>query len=173
VRSGQVASTLTGQVIFSTLLLVVTCPSFAFPVPPPILNRPAQQSGQVQNSQSGVQAAQTAAQQQDESSSSDSGAQAIQEDQPSQSGQNEVQNDSQSDGPTFEGCGLNRDAAIMKAELLMTQALGDKTVSGHRTLNNDQYARTVTENSTMLINGPVNVRAEWGGNGRVCVRIAQ
>ena len=147
-------------VFLAWLLITATRAVFSFPlVPPPILNRPVQyQPGQVQNSQSGVQAAQS--EQTDQSGVSSN-----------QTSQNEGQSDFQGDSPTFEGCGLNRDAAIMKAELLMTQALGEKTVSGHRTLNNDQYARTVTENSTMLTNRPVNVLEQWGGSGRVCVRI--
>ncbi len=150
-------------VFLAWLLITATRAVFSFPlVPPPILNRPVQyQPGQVQNSQSGVQAAQS--EQTDQSGESFNG---DPDNQPVKTNQT-----SQGDSPTFDGCGLNRDAAIMKAELLMTQALGDKTVSGHRTLNNDQYARTVTENSTMLTNRPVTVLEQWGGSGRVCVRI--
>jgi hypothetical protein len=147
-RASQIIATKSGQAVVSALLLAVVCPSIAFLVPPPILNRPVQpQYAPVQNSQNGVQAAQS-------------------ESQATQPDQNEAHDQ------TFEGCGLNRDAAIMKAELLMTQALGEKTVSGHRTLNNDQYTRTVTENSTLLTNRPVTILEQWGGSGRVCVRIA-
>ncbi len=159
-RASQIIATKSGQAFISVLLFAVVCPSIAFLVPPPILSRPVQpQPGQVQNSQSVVQAAQS--EQADQSGESSN-----------QTSQNEGQSDFQGDSPTFEGCGLNRDAAIMKAELLMTQALGNKTVSGHRTLNNDQYARTVTENSTMLTNRPVNVLKQWSSSGRVCVRIS-
>ncbi|QKE37360.1 hypothetical protein [Ferrovum myxofaciens] len=155
----------TGRLFLCVVLFTAVRPSFAFPVPPPLLARPSQPQQPSALTQTELQAIQ------DQAQSGQEPDQAQQE----QAGGSGSQSD-QSDAQTFEGCGLNRDAALMKAELLMTQARGDTVVSGHQTLrtmnNNDQYNRSITENTTMLTNGHANILAEWGGSGRVCVRIA-
>ena len=136
--------------------LIVSGTALSFPaIPPPLLNRPVQPAPPALTPAQ-LQALQAQAGNSPENSQD-------QQDQTSQA----------STGQTFEGCGLNRDAAIMKAEVMMTQAQGDITASGRESLNNDQYSRTTTENLTMTTNGPVKVISEQVvAGGRVCVRIA-
>ena len=138
--------------------LAVSGTAFSFPaIPPPLLNRP------VQASQPELTPAQLQALKDQVGNSPDN------QDQQDQAGVH----GSSATGQTFEGCGLNRDAAIMKAEVMMTQAQGDRTASGRESLDNDQYSRTTIENSTMTTSGPVKVISEQVvAGGRVCVRIA-
>ena len=133
--------------------LVASGTAFSFPaIPPPLLNRP------VQASQPELTPAQL---------------QAI-KDQVENSPESQDQQDQTGNKQTFDGCGLNRDAAIMKAEVIMTSAQGNITASGRESLNNDQYRRTTIENSTMTTSGPVKVISEQVvAGGRVCVRIAR
>ena len=138
--------------------LIVSGTAFSFPaIPPPLLNRP------VQPAPPALTPAQLQALKDQVGNSPDN------QDQQDQAGVH----GSSATGQTFEGCGLNRDAAIMKAEVMMTQAQGDITASGRESLSNDQYSRTTTENLTMTTNGPAKVISEQVvAGGRVCVRIA-
>lgn len=139
--------------------LVASGTAFSFPaIPPPLLNRPVQASqpeltpAQLQAIKDQVENSPESQDQQDQTGNTEPGA-----------GQQ-----------TFDGCGLNRDAAIMKAEVMMTQAQGNITASGRESLNNDQYSRTTIENSTMTTSGPVKVISEQVvAGGRVCVRISR
>lgn len=134
--------------------LVASGAAFSFPaIPPPLLNRPVQLTpAQLQAIKDQVENSPESQDQQDQAGNTEPGA-----------GQQ-----------TFDGCGLNRDAAIMKAEVMMTKAQGNITASGRESLNNDQYSRTTIENSTMTTSGPVKVISEQAvAGGRVCVRISR
>lgn len=124
----------TGRLFLCVVLFTAVRPSFAFPVPPPLLARPSQPQQPSALTQTELQAIQ------DQAQSGQEPDQAQQE----QAGGSGSQSD-QSDAQTFEGCGLNRDAALMKAELLMTQARGDTVVSGHQTLRTMNNTTSTTD----------------------------
>ena len=71
----------------------------------------------------------------------------------------------------FKACGVNQQAALIKAESSIVEAQGAREVSGHEELNQTQYQESIEEENYLVTEHPVKLQKVFIENRQVCVEV--